>query len=134
MTAQEQQREGVVTVITWMVVGEVGDRGIAGSVQRSGGFPAPPGAVGAPLVDQRSSGDGQQPSSRLLRYPLAWPLHRCREQRFLHRVLAGVKLPVPADQGGEHLRRELAQYAIDLLPARHPNGPVSAVTAAPSDP
>ena len=45
--------------------------------------------------------------------PVGRPLQRRGEQRLLHGVLAGVELPVPADQRAEDLRRELAQQVLD---------------------
>jgi hypothetical protein len=102
---------------------EVGSRCVVGRVERRGGFAAAPGAVGAPFVDQRTAGHGQQPGPRPLRYPLARPLQRRREQRLLHGVLAGIKLPVPPDQRGEDLRRALPQEVLDPVLTGHRPGP-----------
>src|SRR5215831_7188213 len=101
MAAQEQQRERVVAVGAGQagrgVDGEVSSWYAAGRVECRGGFAAAPGTVGAPCVGQRTAGDGQQPGPRPLGYSVLWPLQRRREQRLLHGVFTGVKLPVPTD-------------------------------------
>jgi hypothetical protein len=54
-------------------------------------------------------------STRVVGDAVGRPLRGRREQRLLHRVLAGVELPVPAHQRAEDLRREVTQQVLERL-------------------
>ena len=66
--------------------------------------------------------------------PVDRPLLRRREQRLLHRVLAGVELAVPAHEHAEDLRRELAQQIPDdsIRAHRQTSAPALNITARTS--
>ncbi len=105
MAAQEEEGESVV-----MRRDSLG-RQLQG---RRGFLPTTAGALAAPLIDQAPGSDGHQPRSRVVRRTCLRPLERGREQGLLHRVLAGVELPVAPHEDGEDLRRQLAQEVLDL--------------------
>jgi hypothetical protein len=140
VAAQEQQHERVVPV-RWPVAGLGRVRGgLAGGRLPSGDgvLAAAAGVVAVPLVDQCPAGDGQQPGPRPVGYPVAGPLLRGGQQRLLDGVLAGVEVPVPAQQGGEDLRREFAQQVLHPAVGAHPGrrgvrlcGPVTVALARP---
>ena len=60
------------------------------------------------------------------------PLDARGEQRFLHRVLARVEVPVAADERAEDLRRERAQQILDFDPRRHISSPPASMTGRTS--
>jgi hypothetical protein len=105
VAAQEEDQQGVVGV----------GRGLGGRVERGGRFAAAAGAVGAPVVDQRAGGDGDQPGPGAVRDAVCRPLLSGGEQCLLYGVLAGVELAVPAHEHAEDLRREFAQQAFERL-------------------
>ena len=72
------------------------------------------GGVGPHLVGDAAGGDVDQPGARVFGHPLARPLRRGRDERLLHRVLARREVAVAAHDDAQHLRRELAQQALDL--------------------
>jgi hypothetical protein len=78
-----------------------------------------PDAVGAPPVDQRAAGHGQQPGARPVGYAVSQPLHRGGEQRLLYGILTRVELAVPAHQRAEDLRRVQAQQVLDARLVGH---------------
>ena len=80
------------------------------------------GELGADVIGHAPRGDLDQPAARVVGHAFARPLHRRREQRFLHRVLGGGEVAEAADHRAEHLRRQLAQQVLagDVQPAvRH---------------
>ncbi len=88
-------------------------------------LPPAPRGLAAHLVDQPPPGDRHEPRPRVLRQPVARPLHGRRQERLLHRVLARAPLPVAPHERPEDLRRELAQQALD--PGAHTSGGPSAI-------
>ena len=72
----------------------------------------PPGRLTPQYLDPPPRGDRDQPTARILRYAVARPLHRRRQQRLLHGVLARVELAVPADQRAQDDRRLRAQHLL----------------------
>ena len=57
------------------------------------------------LIDHSSRGNLDQPRARMLRNTLCRPLHRGRNERFLHRILRGCEIVKTPDDRAEHLRR-----------------------------
>src|SRR6266849_5056837 len=111
MAAQEQQRERVVIVRWQLLTRQLQDR--------IGLLTSPPGALAAPLVNQASRGDGQQPRSRVRRNTLSCPLQRRGQERLLDGILTGVELAVPPHERTENLGRELAQQVLNPRLNRH---------------
>lgn len=103
VAAQEQQGQRVVLV------------GGRGHRRPPGGLAAGPGLFAAQQVDEAAGRDPDQPGARLLRHPVRRPLGRRGEQCLLHRVLAGVEVPVAAHQRAEHLRDEVPQVLRERL-------------------
>src|SRR5918994_2326062 len=105
MAAEEQEREGVVTV------GQlIGSR----APHRGGGFPpARARALAPPLVDETPGGDGDEPRPGIVGDTALGPLQPRCEQRLLDGVLARVELAIAAYQRPEDLRRELPQQVLD---------------------
>jgi hypothetical protein len=64
--------------------------------------------------------------------PPSGPLERGGQQRFLHRVLATVELPVTANERAEDPRRQLAQQALDVGALSHISVPASSMTGRTS--
>ena len=91
-------------------------------------LPVPPRLLAADLVHQAPRADRDQPAARVLRDPVGWPLQGRREQRLLAGVLAQVKLPVPAHQRAEDLRRQFPQQVLDAPVAGHRSGLASCRT------
>ena len=52
-------------------------------------------------------------AARVVGHPLARPLRRGRDERLLNRVLAGGEIAVTPHDDAQHLRRDLAQQALD---------------------
>ena len=121
MAAAEQQGQRVVMVCGLGIGRRAEQLGLRGG-RRDQVFAVPPGLLAADLVHQAARADRDQPAARVLRYPLRWPPQRRREQRLLAGVLAQVELPVPAHQGGEDLRRQLAQQVLDARAGGHSSG------------
>ena len=71
--------------------------------------------------------------ARVVGHALARPLRGRRDQRFLHRVLRGGEVAEAADDGAEHLRRELAQQVLGI-DASSGGGHVTRLRAARSSP
>ncbi len=82
-----------------------------------------PGLIAPQLVGQATGRDGDQPAAWILRQTLVGPLDGGGQQRLLHRVLARVEVPVPTDEGAEHLRRELPQQVLDARRRAHISSP-----------
>ena len=68
----------------------------------------------------------------MLGHALRRPLVRGGQQRLLHRVLAGVEVPVPAHERAEDLRRQLAQQALDAHVVDHISIPAGSMTGRTS--
>ena len=65
--------------------------------------------------------------------PSIGPLHRRREQRFLHGVFGGGEVAKPADDRAEHLRRQLAQQvAVRICRRRHTSAGGALITSRTS--
>src|ERR1700682_3857113 len=105
MAAEEKESERVVPF---------GDETQRGRVQGGGGFFATaPRALAAPLVDQSSRRHGREPRAWVVGDTTAGPLTSRSEQRLLHRVFAGVELPMSPHERAQDLRRELTQLVLD---------------------
>ena len=63
------------------------------------------GLPAAPLIHQPARGDGDQPTLRVVRPPVVWPVLCGGEQRLLDRVLRGLEVAVAPDESGQHVRR-----------------------------
>ena len=73
---------------------------------------APPGQLGAELIDHAPGGDLDQPAARVVGHALLGPLQGGREQRLLDRVLRGGEIAEAPDHRAENLRRQLAQQVL----------------------
>jgi len=119
VAAEKEQRQHVVVTGRLRRVGRLEgcDRLLAASA----------GVAAAPLVDQPPVRHGHEPGQRALGNTLVRPLRRRRQERFLHRVFAGVELPAAPHERTEGLRREFAQQARDRRRVRrHTSGGASA--------
>jgi len=125
VAAQEQQRERVVPAGGALVV--LCHGGMAGRAarlgQRDGRFAAPTRLVAAQLVGEPPRRHRDEPALRVIRHALGGPLRGRGEQCLLDGVLGRVEMPVAADGGAEHLRREVAQQALDARIGRHISTP-----------
>ena len=106
VAAEEQQRQRVVALAA--LVEErlgLGDVGLAPPARR----------LAARDVDQAPRRDRDQPARGRRGKPVARPLHRGREQRLLHGLLALVERhpPVAPHERGEDPRRGVAQRRLD---------------------
>ena len=114
MAAEQQERERVVVLARALDARRLG--ALVGDRDRRGALLAPaPGDVAAHLVDEPARRHRDEPCLRMLGDALAGPLPRCREQRLLDGVLAGVEGAVPPDEHAEHLRGELTQQPLDHI-------------------
>ena len=91
------------------------------------------GDVGAEVVGHAPRGDVDQPAARIVGDTLIGPLHRRREQRFLHGVFGGSEITKPADHRAEHLRCQLAQQvAVRICWRRHTSDGGALITSRTS--
>ncbi len=72
-------------------------------------------ALAADLIGDTTRGDVNEPTARLLRYALAWPLRGGRDHRLLHCVFACREVAVAAKDDRERLRREISQQALYVV-------------------
>jgi hypothetical protein len=105
VAAQEEQDERVVGVVVQA------DRRQRAARDRV--LAALPGLFLPEEIGQAARGHRDQPRARVVRHPLGGPLGGRRDHGFLHRVLGGVEVAVPAYDRAEGLRRELTQQALD---------------------
>jgi hypothetical protein len=113
VAAEHKEVEGVVAIAGWL----------RSAVQRRVSKPGleiedrllalPPRALAAPGIHQSPPGDGDEPRARVVGDPLLGPLPGGGDERLLHRVLARLELPVPADERAEHARGQLAKQVVD---------------------
>ena len=59
-----------------------------------------------------------QPAARVRGHAVVGPLGGGSEERLLHGVLGAREVAEPADDGPEHLRRELAELVIEMIGSR----------------
>jgi hypothetical protein len=101
---------------------------------RRGRLPAAASLLAAYLVDQAAGGDGHQPGPGAVRDALGRPLHRGREQRLLHRVLALLKPAIPVQEHAEDLRRQFTQQVPGAFGRAHISIPAESISGRTSTP
>ena len=118
MAAHEEEHERVVVMLG--VRDEDWRRARLDRI-RAGDEPFTPPArrFAADDVGHSADGDLDQPTAWIGGHTFARPLGRRGEQRFLDRVLGGMKIAKPAHHGAEHLRRQLTQQALGRLVETH---------------
>ena len=72
------------------------------------GFAPPAGRFTSQVVGYAPRRNLNQPAARVIRNAFARPLDGCCQQRFLNRILGSGEVMEAADNGTEHLGRELA--------------------------
>jgi len=82
---------------------------------------APAGGLGTHVVGQLSRGHVNEPASRAVGHPGARPLLRGGEQSLLHRVFRGKEIAELPAHDAQHLRRQVAQQALDVGVRRIPS-------------
>lgn len=113
VAAEEQQGERVVLGRGAALPGRRCRVRVARGELCGGLLPASPRLVAAQLVGEPSRGDPDQPAARIVRHAALGPLLCCGEQGFLHGVLRGREVPVPAHQRAEDLRGVQPQQVLD---------------------
>src|SRR5215813_10495001 len=111
MTTHEEEYERIVGIDPGLAVRRWIDGD--GSLLGDGRLAVSARDVAAKLVGHSPPRDLDQPTERLLRHAIARPLPGRRDHRLLHGVLTRSDVMKSPDGGAEHLRRELAQQALD---------------------
>ena len=112
MAAHEEQHQRVVVFRELRVLRRRREVGVRRLLAVRLALAPAPRDLAAQLVGHPARGDLDQPRARIVWHAFVGPLHRSREQRLLHRVLGRREVAVAADDGAEHLRRELAQQVL----------------------
>jgi hypothetical protein len=111
MTTHEKQRERVVAdALSLVVTFRCNFQWRFGSNERL----AIPARHFAPhVIDQATPCHTDQPTERLVRDAVAWPLIGPGDESFLHRILRCAEIIALTHNRTERLRRKLAQQALD---------------------
>ena len=108
MTAHEEQDERIILLSSLPAI----LRHVRGGchlvpLQGRFGLPPPAGHLAAHMIRHAPRGHLNQPGARIVGESFPRPLDGRRHQRFLDRVLDGGEIAKTADDGAQHLRREL---------------------------
>jgi hypothetical protein len=133
MTAEEHDGERVVAT-NGPLAGCHRGRLARGLEDRDRLLALTPRGFGAPVIDQPTGGDSEQPRTRILRDPLARPLRRRGQQRFLNGVLARLELAVTTDKRAEDQRRAATQQILGFAVDPHISSPEPCISARTSIP
>ena len=113
VAAGEEHVERVVA-LAGALVGCERDLVLGGYEADDEGFAAPSRGLDPHVVGHLSRGDVDEPGAWAVWHPLPRPLLRSGEKSLLHRVFRGGEIAEPPAQGAQHLRREVAQQALDV--------------------